>query len=71
MAYGDSRVKVIKFGRERAGFVVWRVTGVLEVIYILSVGEAWAWAVYSLWPPTCSFEEVILGVLEYITRGPT
>lgn len=42
MAYGDSRVRVIKFGRERAGFVVWRVTGVLEVIYTLSVGEAWA-----------------------------
>lgn len=23
MAYGNSRVKVIKFGRERAGFVVY------------------------------------------------
>lgn len=69
MEYGDSRVKVIKFGREQAGFVVWRVRGVLEVIYTLSVGKAWT--VYSLWHPACSFEEAILGVLEYIPRGPT
>lgn len=69
MACGDSRVELIKFGRERAGFIVCAGGRVLEVIYTLSVGEAWV--VYKFWPPACSLEEVILGVLEYIPRGPT